>query len=108
MQEVMTSKKSQMETLQANAANVDSSDGSSSCSFEIGWGSDKNRIAFEQEWNQLCVQMQMQEKLVAECFTQKKLAAIVEFDLHQRPEDSSGKLLCPKAADPILKAHERA
>ena len=52
--------------------------------------------------------MQMQEKLVAECFTQKKLAAIVEFDLHQRPEDSSGKLLCPKAADPILKAHERA
>ena len=75
----MTSKRSQIE---AQLANAESSDGSSSCSFEIGWGSDKNRIAFEQEWNHLCAQMQMQEKLVAECFTQKQLAAIVEFDLH--------------------------
>ena len=105
MQEAMISKRSQIE---AQLANAESSDGSSSCSFEIGWGSDKNRIAFEQEWNHLCAQMQMQEKLVAECFTQKQLAAIVEFDLHQRPEDNSGKLLCPKPADPILKAHERA
>ena len=65
MQEVVTSKRSQIEALQMNTANVEPSDGSSSCSFEIGWGSDKNRLAFEQEWNQLCVQMQMQEKLVA-------------------------------------------
>ena len=54
MQEVMTSKKSQIEAQLANATNAEPSDGSSSCSFEIGWGSDKNRLAFEQEWNHLC------------------------------------------------------
>jgi hypothetical protein len=54
MQEEMASKRSQIEALRVNAANAESSDGSSSCSFEIGWGSDKNRLAFEQEWNHLC------------------------------------------------------
>ena len=50
----------------------------------------------------------MQERLVADCLTQKQLTAIVEFDLHQRHEDSSGRLLCAKPADPIQKAHEKA
>ena len=50
----------------------------------------------------------MQERLVADCLTQKQLTAIVEFDMHQRHEDSSGRLLCAKPEDPIQKAHERA
>ena len=104
----MTSRRKQIEAVQ-NAANIEQSDGSSSCSFEIGWGgSVENRLAFEKEWNQLCIQLQTQERLVAECLTQKQLAAVIEFDLYQRPEDSSGRLLCAKPADPIQKAHEKA
>ena len=104
----MTSKRNQIEAIQ-NVANIDQSDGSSSCSFEIGWGGAvENRLAFEREWNQLCMQLQTQERLVAECLTQKQLAAVIEFDLYQRPEDSSGRLVCAKPADPIQKAHEKA
>ena len=52
--------------------------------------------------------LETHERLVTECLTQKQLAAVIEFDLYQRLEDSSGRLLCAKPADPIQKAHEKA